>query len=204
MASPIPLAFDQVYHVYNRGTNREDLFVEDRNYRHFLQLYIKHIEPVAETYAYCLLRNHFHVLVRIRAEEEQKALQDPRVRVPRVLNPSQRFGNLFNAYAKAFNKAYGRTGSLFQHPFGRVPVLSDAHLTQLVIYIHRNPERHGLCGDFAGWAHSSYRSILSTSPTRLGRDEVLGWFQGREGFVAAHLQPADEKVIAALVGDDER
>ena len=66
MTSPSSLVPGVYYHIYNRGTNRENVFIEERNYAYFLQLYVKHIEPVAETYAYCLLRNHFHVFARIR------------------------------------------------------------------------------------------------------------------------------------------
>ena len=57
MPSPSPLLYDTCYHIYNRGNNRENIFVQERNYEHFLNLYAKHIEPVAETFAYCLLRN---------------------------------------------------------------------------------------------------------------------------------------------------
>jgi putative transposase len=62
--------------------------------------------------------------------------------------PSQCFSNLFNAYARAFNQAYERSGSLFQRPFGRVPVTSDVYLSHLVLYIHHNPQKHGLIDDF--------------------------------------------------------
>ena len=66
MANPAPLQHGRYYHIYNRGVNRENLFVEERNYRYFLQLYARHVEPIAYTYAYCLLRNHFHFLVQIK------------------------------------------------------------------------------------------------------------------------------------------
>ena len=69
MTDPEPLLGDQYYHVYNRGNNREPLFRERRNYPYFLKLYAKYIEPVAETYAYCLLKNHFHLLIRTKDEE---------------------------------------------------------------------------------------------------------------------------------------
>jgi len=72
MTSPSPLCYGQYYHIYNRGNNRENIFVEERNYRYFLKLYVKYIEPVADTYAYCLLRNHFHFLVRIKTVAEQE------------------------------------------------------------------------------------------------------------------------------------
>jgi len=58
------------YHIYNRGNNRENLFRFPEDYRHFLRLYEKYIEPIAETYAWCLLGNHFHLLIKIKPKEE--------------------------------------------------------------------------------------------------------------------------------------
>ena len=68
-----PLQYGQTYHIYTRGNNRENLFFEARNYRHFLRLYGRYIEPVADTFAYCLLRNHLHLLVYVKTVEEQEA-----------------------------------------------------------------------------------------------------------------------------------
>ena len=70
MTSPSPLLYDTYYHIYNRGNNGENIFVQERNYMHFLNLHFKYIEPIADTFAYCLLRNHFHMAVRIKSEEE--------------------------------------------------------------------------------------------------------------------------------------
>ena len=198
MTSPTPLEYGHYYHIYNRGNNREDLFVEERNYHHFLKLYAKYILPVADTFAYCLLRNHFHLLVRILTPEEQTLRVSETLRV----SPSQQFGNLFNAYAKAINKAYHRTGSLFENPFGRVPVTSESYLVYLVAYIHQNPQKHGFVADFREWPFSSYHALLSQQATRLERDEVLGWFQSPAAFQAAHCQPVCEAQIASLEPDD--
>jgi len=194
MTSPPPLQYGQTYHIYNRGNNREDLFFEERNYGYFLKLYARYVEPVADTYAYCLLRNHFHLLVRIKTVEEQEGLK------PR--NPSQQFGNLFNAYTKAINRAYQHTGSLFENPFGRILVTSDGYFTQLISYIHRNPQKHGFVDDFRAWPYSSYRAFLSEKPTRLKRDDVLAWFDGPEAFEAFHRQEVSEELVAPLVLDD--
>src|SRR3990172_10896941 len=70
MTSPPPLLFDSYYHIYNRGTNGENIFLQERNYEHFMRLYARYIEPITDTFAYCLLRNHFHLLVRVKSEEE--------------------------------------------------------------------------------------------------------------------------------------
>ncbi len=62
MGGTVALESGGYYHVYNRGNNREDLFAEERNHGHLLKLYALHVGPIADTYAYRLLRNHFHLL----------------------------------------------------------------------------------------------------------------------------------------------
>ncbi|MBN1889086.1 MAG: transposase [Thermoflexales bacterium] len=195
MLQPVPLEHGKYYHIYNRGNNRENLFVEDRNYRYFLQLYAKYIEPVADTFAYCLMRNHFHVLIRIK---DLTGLQD----LSGLKQPSQAFSNLFNAYARAFNKVYQRTGALFERPFGRIEVDSDVYFARLIIYIHQNPQKHGFVADFSEWPFSSYHTLLSTQPTRLKRDEVLGWFGSATDLAATHRELVVEQHIATLAPED--
>ena len=110
MPRPEPLRYGHYYHVYNRGNNGEELFCEPRNYPYFLDLCVQYIEPVAETYAYCLMSNHFHFMVRIRDFESRQGSTEGD-RFPEV---SRAFSNLFGTYTKAFNKAFQRTGSLFE------------------------------------------------------------------------------------------
>jgi len=201
MASPPPLLYDTYYHIYNRGNNRENIFIQERNYTHFMNLYAKYIEPIADTFAYSLLRNHFHVSTRIKSKEEifpnpetLKVLETFRVsgRLKKPLEfyiehyPSQQFSNFFNAYSKAINTAYGRTGSLFQHPFGRVPITSERQFWAVIAYIHQNPQKHGFVKDFRDWKWSSYRAMLSDSPTKLKRDVVLDWFGGKQSYLDLH------------------
>jgi hypothetical protein len=99
---------------------------------------------------------------------------------------SHAFSNLFNAYAKAINKAYNRTGSLFEHPFGRVQISSNTHFTWLIVYIHQNPQKHGFVKDFRQWPYSSFKALISSHSTFLKRQEVMDWFGGREGFLSFH------------------
>jgi len=173
----VPLEYGQYYHIYNRGNSGENIFIEERNYSYFLGLYVKYIEPIADTFAYVLLRNHFHLLVRIKDLAGFGNLPG--------LNPTQQFSNFFNSYAKSINKAYGRTGSLFQKRFGRIPVTSDGYFTALVRYIHFNPQKHGF-GDFREYPYSSYQTMLSDKATRLKRDVVLEWFGDRAAFIGFH------------------
>ncbi|MBU0511117.1 MAG: hypothetical protein KJ638_05365 [Chloroflexi bacterium] len=211
MSHQPPLHPGMYYHIYNRVNNGENIFIEERNYRYFLQLYDKYITPVAETYAYSLLRNHFHFSVRIKEEKDLPGFHE----VPRNTvegenlegllvqrKPSQHFSNFFNAYTKAINKAYNRTGSLFQKNFRRIPVTSNAYFTHLIAYIHLNTEKHGFVDDFQDWPYSSYQAIVSRKPTQLTRETVLGWFDGQENFQDFHRGGYDLETIAALVEDD--
>lgn len=148
------------------------------------------------------MKNHFHFLIRTRTPEEQEQTARETLKVSEtfnVLEPSQQFSNLFNAYAKAFNRTYGRTGSLFEHPFHRVQVTTDAYFARLITYIHQNPQLHGFVDDFREWPFSSYRATLSERATRVERDAALEWFGGRAGFVDCHGVRVDVKDIHLML-----
>jgi REP element-mobilizing transposase RayT len=201
VTSPGPLTLGCYYHIYNRGTNGEALFHGARDYRRFLQRYIHDIEPIAETYAYCLMKNHFHLAIRTRTEAEQAefyaaspAATGPRAAPFEVREPSRQFGILFNAYAKWYNNRYERSGSLFEHPFERKLVGTESYFWRLITYIHRNPMHHGFADDPGTWPWSSYGAMLSLRPTRVQRDLVLDWLGGREGFVEAHRYDQAEQL----------
>ena len=170
-----------IFHVYTRGNNKENLFKEAENYPYFLRLWQKHVLPLAEVYAYCLMPNHLHVCVRIRYEEALPAAYQAGKKP--LWQP---FSNCLNAYAKAINKGYGRTGSLFEGGFRRKEVQDETHLLRLIAYIHANPQHHGFCTDFRTYGHSSYRSLLSEQPTALSREVVLDYIGGRQGFMDFH------------------
>jgi len=181
-----------IYHVCSRGNNREDIFRTEQDRRHFMQLYAKRVLPNADTFAYCLLPNHFHLLVRFR---------DPEGVPPS--SPSRILGDMLNAYARSFNLDHGRVGALFQRPFRRILVKSQVQLIQVVVYIHRNPEHHGLQQDALRWKYSSYPALLAATSTRLSREEVLSWFGGRHGFASAHTPPlANDPDPALLLEND--
>ena len=196
MSKEIPLVGGQYYHIYNRGNNGENLFIEERNYQYFFELYIHHIYPVANTYAYCLMKNHFHLLVQIKPEKDLTGFQNLS-----GLNYSKPFSNLFNAYTKTINNTYHRTGSLFQRPFKRILVDSDAYLTHLVNYIHHNPQKHGFTDDFRTYPYSSYQTIYQQKNSRIEGKTVIDWFGNTKSFVEYHQQ-FDETKIQHLIEDD--
>ncbi len=128
----IPLEASTYYHIYNRGINSEDLFKQEQNYSFFLLKYALYLSPVVNTFAYCLLKNHFHLLIRVKSEQElnlfynqnqtgNKLLEKKGLHSPDFI-VSKQFAKLFSSYSQAINKAVGRTGSLFETPFKRIEV----------------------------------------------------------------------------------
>jgi REP element-mobilizing transposase RayT len=161
------------YHIYNRGRKGENLFRENENYYHFIRLYEKYVNPIAETYAWVLLGNHFHLLIKTSAKETEKPL-------------FRYFSNFFNAYTKSFNKRYNRYGPLFASPFKRIEITSEKYFKNLVHYIHNNPVHHGFCDCIQDYPWSSYDSLISTKPTSLNRDEVIEFFESIDNFIDFH------------------
>lgn len=203
----VPLEYGRFYHLYNRGINGCNLFRENENYEYFLHLYDKHISPVADTYASVLMRNHFHFLVRVKTVEELNLQGFENLEGLKGTNRTmvnQQFANLFNAYTKAINKRFNRTGSLLEHPFRRIPVNTTEHLKYLVYYIHHNPIHHRFCEHFLDYPWSSYLTMISPQKTKLSRTEVLRWFADKANYKKFYLQKEIrkfEELNISLPGD---
>ncbi|MBU0764561.1 MAG: hypothetical protein KJ607_06985 [Bacteroidetes bacterium] len=198
--------YSRYYHIFNCGINHCNLFEENENYLHFLRLYEKYIEPITETYAWCLMKNHFHLLVRILDEEDIICSPNPtgfgNLSGLKYRNNqsviSYQFSNLFNAYAKAFNKRNNRSGSLFERPVKKIEVDHPKYFRELVLYIHHNPQKHGFTDDYKDYPWSSYGSVVSTKPTKLKRDRVIGWFDELGNFINQHTFYRYNKVLSDL------
>ena len=111
---------------------------------------------------------------------------------------------MFIAYSKGINKAYERSGALFERPFRRIVVDSENYFSHLVVYIHRNPQRHGLIADFRAWPYTSYGTMLSDKATHLRREEVLAWFGGRSAFEAVHTIGTEDALPEPLLLEEWR
>ncbi len=196
------------YHVFNRTNNREPLFVTDENRRFFLKQYKKFLSPYVDTFAWCLMDNHFHLSIRIkpaaliteviqqipgmhRIVTQERFLEMP---VPeRDFHEiiERQFTRLFTVYAMAINRQFGRSGNLFYRPFKRIAVNDENHLMWLIYYIHANISRHGVLPDFTSYLWSSYPAFLSDQLTHLCKQEVLDWFGGLKGFLDFHQPTKD-------------
>jgi REP element-mobilizing transposase RayT len=180
---------EKFYHVYNRTVNKDPMFLNANNYIFFLSKLDLYLSPVLDIYAYCLLNNHFHLLVKIKPLEalttcEKLSKLTSHTSVHAIV--CHQFRKFFQSYVMAFNKQQDRTGTLFQTPFKRASVKSEDYFTKLVYYIHANPQLHGFTKDFREWRWSSYCKILSIKPSKLRKKEVIDWFMGVDNYVNYH------------------
>lgn len=155
---PVPLEKGNFYYIFNRGNNGIDVFFDTESYHYFLILHDKYISPIADIYAWCLLKNHFHLMIYIRTsrEIEYSKLEYSTVDMPKVLDPSKQFGHFFNAYTQAINKKFNRTGSLFETPFERKLIHSEKYFQNFIYYTHNIPVQHGFVKQMNLYLWSSY------------------------------------------------
>ena len=177
-----PIEFDKYYHIFNRGNNHEKLFYTDQNYLYFLKKYKKYLIEHVATYAYCLMPNHFHLLIKTKSE-----------------NVSDQFRRFFQSYALSINKQEGRTGSLFTKPFRRLAVENEDYMKWLVFYIHYNPEKHCIISNFKNFRHSSFQALVSDSKTDLERNDLFEFFGGQKKFMEFHNFHHEEKRIQKYI-----
>ena len=204
------------YHIYNRGINSGKIFSSDENYLFFLSKFATYLNPVCDVFAYCLMPNHFHFLIRVKKEEEirnfakesntfvkdqnsndtfvkvqnfDKGYQD----IDKGLHTfdslvSKQMGKFISSYSQAYNKVTNRHGALLESPFKRKRIDSGEYLRNLIVYIHLNPT--DLKRDFETYNFSSYKSILSNSKTNLKREDVINVFDDLENFIYSHKHPS--------------
>lgn len=189
-----------IYHVYNRTNNKEPLFFCDENRLFFLKRFAFHLNDFVDSFCWCLLTNHFHLLIRVKSEEEiqhyllskpketvtitEQLYLDKKVDLSVLIEKT--FKRFFQSYAQSFNKVYNRKGNLFYKPFKRLEIENVNQLIACVVYIHTNAVKHGMIKNPFDYKWSSLHSILSNAPTRLFKTEVIRWFGGQEKFIQAH------------------
>lgn len=192
-----PLEPEIMFHFYNHANGQENLFVNEGNYKHFLKKYDEYLSPVFDTFAYCLLPNHYHFLIRVKDNEKLWKVYDPKGIKKPVGSElshwlSHQVGNWQNSYTKAFNKQQRRMGSLFIPTFCRKQVDKPDYFLQVLHYIHLNPIHHNLVRDITDWPFTSYHTYLSRKESKLNREETISWCGGFQAFLDLHRKPIGE------------
>lgn len=126
-----------IYQIYNRTVDKKPMFSSNKNYMFFIRQFDKYLCDYLKIYAYCLLGNHFHFMVKINDMTELntfRKLSNPN-KQPQKLEQkstydivSHQFRKFFQSYAMAFNKQQNRIGTLFQTPFKRVRIEDEKYL----------------------------------------------------------------------------
>jgi len=180
------LQFGKIYHIFNKALGSELLFRSEKDYHFFLQKLKRFITPYARIFSYCLIPNHFHLLIQAKEEEEISFKSYSLKNLDNEKIFTQKFSDLFNSYSKSYNKAYDRKGRLFLYSFKHIEVIREDYLVYLICYIHRNPIHHGLTFNYEDWKYSSYNTFLSNKPTQIEREYILDIFGSRNEFVNFH------------------
>ncbi len=211
-----PLIPDNFYHILNRGNDKTKIFFKKENYDYFLKKYDAYLSDYLTTYAYCLLGNHFHLLVKLNTTaqilKKSKELDDIPKRLSKLLKLgksdlpeiagliiSNQFRKFFMSYAKAINKQENRTGSLFQKNFERLIIDNLKYLNNLVQYIHLNPVHHNFTDDYKDYPYSSYERIMIPKATKLPKQEILENFYGKANYIKFHSEKHSFSIIEKYI-----
>jgi len=169
----------QSYHIFNHANGAENLFREEENYRFFLQQYNKYLDKVVDTYAYCLMPNHFHFLVGVCSENRLRSTFPKFETLEKLV--TRQFANFFSSYTQSYNKVYQRRGSLFLKNFKRTPILDEKQWQETFLYIHLNPVKHGFVKNHPDWKWTSWHAYINRRQvSMLNRDYSLNFFDGWE------------------------
>lgn len=186
------------YHTFNRGVEKRKIFQDEQDYNifiYYLSVYLLPIDDLFQTFpktptrllnknlskeveliAFCLMPNHFHLLLK----------QLPVDGVSRFIK------QLTNAYTLYFNNKYKRVGGLMQGRFGAVPIDSDEQLLHVSRYIHLNPIVSKLVGDLDDYRWSSYHSYISKNKDLLiNNSDVLNHFSSTKDYERFVLDQED-------------
>ena len=192
------LAANQIYHVYNRGVEKRPIFLNKREYDRFIQLINyyrfancpikfskfkvlpleekynilkkleKEIKLLVDIYAFCLMPNHFHFLL--------KQLTDKGI--------SKFIAKITNGFSHYFNIRHDRSGHLFQGNFGAVRIEDNEQLLHVSRYIHLNPVISYLVevGNLESYEYSSYPNYLGKSSGFTNPKEIMSFFKNPQEY----------------------
>ena len=180
-----PILPDKYYHIFNKANNSEKIFRDDFDYQFFLLKLSKIVIAGIDVYSFCLLPNHFHLLIKPKLSFQNS----------KVVPFKEHLRKFFQIYVQYYNEKYKRKGSLFLKSFRRIEINEDYYLKYMLFYIHYNPQKHNFIGDYKNYRFSSYRIYINSHQTNLQKREMLKLFDDKlEEFIAFHQDCIERRV----------
>ncbi len=153
-----PIFANEYYHIYNRGVAKQPIFFRPHHWSYFIKKMKKYFQPdKADIIAYCLMPNHYHLIVRPKTQNFGRDVMMP----------------MMISYAKAVNTELHRVGPLFQDSFRAKRIESTVQLIHLSRYIHLNPVKAGLVQKPEKWKYSSFLDFIGIRNGTLPKPEIV-------------------------------
>ncbi|MFO8128876.1 MAG: hypothetical protein R6T99_03115 [Bacteroidales bacterium] len=186
-----PIFSDSYYHIYNRAVRDNTLFYTESDMIIFLRKFRKFVMPYLNVLGFCLLPNHFHLIVKTVDSNDSQHF-------PSLI--SEQFRKLFISHAVDINREEIREGTLFERPYRRIRIESENYLKYLLFYVHYNPEKHNIAYKFQDYRYSSYSLCFRKDQSIIDREFVSGLFNNDYGeYLEFHKHHHDEKIIKDLI-----
>jgi putative transposase len=199
-----PFEFQKHYHILFRSIDGIPLFKTEKEHLFFLEKWKRFTDPVFETWAYSLLDNHTHFIIKVKQQEEVIQMlsdlkEDAKTKVIREflekkedsqIGPiiERQVNSFMVSYANTYNNIIERKGGLFQQPFRRSLIATETHLQQAIVYVHANAQKHRLVKDFKTHRFNSYHAILERNESIVNSTAVLNFFDGIDKFISIHSE----------------
>ena len=178
---------DTYHHLYNRGANKEKVFLDAYDYRYFQKRMLLYKEKYQiKILAYCLMPNHFHLFIHQTISQGLG---------------SKFIGDLTNSYTKSFNKKYDHSGVIFQGRTKSKIVYDEKGFIFLAKYILLNPVKAGLVKKFCDWKYSSACELADQIESNITDKVILTYFKSREKFIEFIEKEEDFKPDEGFIMD---
>ncbi|XWN36673.1 MAG: transposase [Balneola sp.] len=165
---------EHIYHLFNQGNNKEQLFFERENYLYFLKKVEKHLIPHVNILAWCLMPNHYHFLFQVKPSYDSS---DNPENMNKIGPLNRAVGTLQSSYTQSINKKLNRSGSLFRSRAKAKSLYQesknhDYYGLNCFLYIHQNPVRANLVANLEDWEFSSYQDYSGLRNGKLCNQEL--------------------------------
>lgn len=148
---------DTVYHIYNRGNNKQRIFFSEENYTFFLEKIRKNILPQCEILSWCLMPNHFHLMIYAT---DKSCIENYGSESLKIQALAYWIGIVQSSYAQAINKQNGTSGSLFQSKTKAKPLTDSSDIIRCFYYVHQNPFKAHMVKKLEDWGFSSFSDYV--------------------------------------------